>query len=80
VEEISYTANSFSFRFLSHTTVSYHNPSRKSTFGPNPSKVLSCNFNYVDGRELNLLGGEFSGQIALDVRNGLVQTMLVELG
>lgn len=80
LEEISYRANCFIFRFLGHTTVSYHNPSRKPTFGPNPSKVLSCNFNYVDGRELNLLGGEFSGQIALDVRNGLVRTMLVELG
>lgn len=80
LEEISYTANIFIFRFLGHTTVTYHNPSRKPTFGPGPSNVLSCNFTYVDGRELNMLGNEFSGQIALDVRNGLVRTMLVELG
>ncbi len=80
LEEVSYTANCFIFRFLGHTTVSYHNPSRKPTFGPDPSNVLSCTFKYADGRVLNMLGREFSGQIALDVRNGLVRTMLVELG
>ena len=78
-ELLVFPKDSFTFRFLGEITVVYYNPSHKPTFGPDRSKITSCIFKYNDGRELILQGQMFSGQTALDVRNGLVGRMEINL-
>jgi len=78
-EFLAYAEDSFTFRFLGEITIVYYNTSRKPTFGPDRSTITSCIFKYTDGRKLILQGQEFSGQIALDVRNGLVCRMEINL-
>jgi hypothetical protein len=79
-EEVRIPANSFTFRFLGHTLVSYHNPERRSTYGPNATTISTCTFTYRDGRVLKEAGPHFSSHYAESVRTGEVQKMDVMLG
>jgi len=77
--EVKIPANGFAFRFLGQALVIYHNPKRKSTYGPDAATISSCTFTYRDGKKITEEGYDFSDHHAQAVRNGKVQRMDISL-
>lgn len=71
--EVEVPPDSFTFVFLGQVLVTYHNPARKSTWGSDPARIVSGTFEYVDGRRQTHEGSTYTGQVALDVREGRVR-------
>jgi hypothetical protein len=65
--------NAFAFKFIGKTTVIYHNPKRKDTFGKGGAKVISYRLKYNDGKEKTVSGDTLKTSLARDVREGLVE-------
>jgi hypothetical protein len=63
--------NQVSFEFLGRTTIIYHNPNRRNTFGP--SRVIrSITLHPIDGEALELTGDVIYSPQAQKVRDGLI--------
>ncbi len=77
--EIFIPQDTFAFRFLGKTLVVYHNPSCKSTFGPEGVIVSGCTFTFQDNTSQHADGSEFSTELARAVRDGRVVRMDVQL-
>jgi hypothetical protein len=71
--------NCFAFRFLGHTLVVYHNPSRKATFGAGAASVQSGVFQLRDGQDQSLAGPCFAEEIPELVRRGLIYRIDIHL-
>lgn len=67
------------FTFLGGTAVCYHNPQRKATFGEGGVKPTRYLLTYQDGGRAELAGAFIGAQAALDVRDGKVTRIDVEL-
>ncbi|MNE89110.1 hypothetical protein D3C80_1864930 [compost metagenome] len=61
------------FKFLGSTEVVYHNPVNKDTYGPNKAEVKSMTVHKKDGQMLEINASAITGELAEDVRNGLIQ-------
>ena len=71
--------NQVSFTFLGTCAVTYHNPSRQDTFGPDVT-VQRYVIHPVDGDAITVDGSVLSSSHALGVRNGKIRSMDVYLG
>jgi len=71
--------NSFAFCFLGNTPVVYHNPLRGNTFGKDGVAVEKIDL-WTEGRKVSVSGGELAGELAENVRKGLVHRVDVHLG
>jgi hypothetical protein len=65
------------FTLLSKCKVTYHNPSRKSTFGADGVKVQKI---VIDDTKEEVLGNMLCGEIARRIRNGEIKELSVYLG
>ena len=61
-----------SFRFLGACTVTYHNPQRHATYGPQAAQPQHSRLEYTDGRTFELPGAEIPSPHAGALRRGLV--------
>ncbi|MNW37328.1 hypothetical protein D3C74_143680 [compost metagenome] len=61
------------FKFLGSTEVVYHNPVNKDTYGPNKAEIKSMTVHKKDGQMLEINASAITGELAEDVRNGLIQ-------
>lgn len=73
-------ADSVSFMFLGSVLVTYHNPKRRSTFGPDRVVPIAWRLTYSDGRTVTVDGPELVGKSAEDVRARRVRLLDVTLG
>lgn len=67
------------FNFLSRAVVVYHNPSRKNTYGRDGAGAKSYRLKYKDGGERDVDGDTLDTPLAIDVREGRVARMDVEI-
>ncbi|MDD5066569.1 MAG: hypothetical protein PHF84_05935 [bacterium] len=72
--------NSFLFKFLGCMTIVYHNPKRKDTFGPGPVRVQSIQLVYSDKKKVVIKSPVLPPPYSLQVREGKVDKLLIELG
>lgn len=66
-----------SFTLLSDCLVTYHNPSRKATFGKDKASILSIS---SDNETYKVSGGIIRGMFAEAVRNNEIKRLYVEIG
>jgi hypothetical protein len=78
--QIDLPADSYSAMFLGRTLVTYVNPLRKNTFGPDAARPVRACSTWPGGRTEQVEGGLLSGELARQVRNGGVRRLVVELG
>lgn len=66
------------FNLLSRCRVKYHNPERKNTFGKDGVSVIGMQLIYCDGKVVAVDGDTLTGNLAEDVRNGIVNGIVAE--
>lgn len=67
------------FKFLGSTQVTYHNPRKADTFGADKAIVERIQMVKKDGRATDITGGIIAGELAHEVRNGVVEAIHVYL-
>jgi hypothetical protein len=75
-----FAADSFGFKLFGHTWVVYSNPQRCNTFGDTRVVPVAYELNYVDGKQTVETSRFLPEQMALDLRNGLLQSLVITLG
>lgn len=68
-----------SFKFLGSTEVTYHNPEKRDTFGPQAATISSITVHKNDGTTLRVDGSVIAGRLAEDIRSGNVKKLEIEL-
>jgi hypothetical protein len=79
-EQFELPENCFACLLFGSTKLIYQNPSRRSTYGADNVKVTSAIVHYKDGREVHVDAGFFEGDLARDVREGLIESIHATLG
>lgn len=64
-------AGAFAFHFLGHTLTVYHNPAQKNTFGPHAAQISRIVIR-KNNTETPLTGSRISGDLAREIRDGLI--------
>lgn len=77
--KVTLPANTVSFMFLGGVLVTYHNPKRCNTYGPNAVRPLNWRLTYHNGRSLAVEGPELKERLAQDVRARRVRSLDVTL-
>ncbi|MNO67774.1 hypothetical protein D3C76_585850 [compost metagenome] len=67
------------FKFLGSTEVVYHNPAKKDTYGFNRAEVKSMSVLKKDGQTVEISAAALTGELAEEVRNGLIQRIDIKL-
>ncbi|MNI40347.1 hypothetical protein D3C73_945670 [compost metagenome] len=67
------------FKFLGSTEIVYHNPVKKDTYGSNKAEITSMNVHKKDGQTIEINGSTLSGELAEEVRNGLIHRIDIKL-
>jgi hypothetical protein len=75
-----FAANSFGFKLFGQTWVVYNNPKRCNTFGEASVAPVAYELNYVGGKQTLETGRFLPEPMALDLRNGLLQSLVITLG
>jgi hypothetical protein len=71
--------NCYAAKFLGTTLVIYDNPNRKPTFGPNAARVRQIEIQTWDGEKISLDSSIIEGEMALKVRRGWAEKILVSM-
>lgn len=69
----------FSFRFLGEIEFTYHNPTRKDCFGPNPTQIKKWVLTDSRGKKLALPGKTIQGKLAEQIRAREIKSIVSEL-
>ena len=77
--KVKFSADTFSFMFLGKILVTYNNPSRKSTFGPDSVKPVSAKITDTNGKTTIVNSGVFGRDIAVKARSGQIRSIEVNL-
>ena len=77
--EQEFPAHSFSFMFLGEILVTYHNPGRKDTFGPEGVAPHSWKLTGAAGQIYTFTAPALSGGIAQQVRDRQIRSIAIEL-
>ena len=72
--------DSFGFRLFGQTWIVYSNPKRRATFGPGAVVPLSFELRYANGSRRTHTGGWLPADLALDLRDGKLDSVVIELG
>jgi hypothetical protein len=75
-----FTADSFGFKLFGHTWVVYSNPARRSTFGPGAVAPVHFELNYLDGNRQLHQGRWLPKDLALNLRDGKLSSLVIGLG
>ena len=73
-------ADSFGFRLFGQTWIVYANPQRRATFGPGAVAPASFELRYVNGTLHTHAGGWLPADLALDLRDGKLASVVIRLG
>jgi hypothetical protein len=73
-------AGQVQFTFLGRTTVTYHNPQRRDTFGDDAVQPTAIKLTFADGSEVEIAGGIIPAPCAELVRSGAIHRIDIELG
>jgi hypothetical protein len=79
-EAEGFAPDSFGFKLFGHTWVVYSNPRRGNTYGSMAVAPLGFALNYLDGRQCEHAGDHLPEALALDLRNGQLQSLVINLG
>lgn len=71
--------NQVSFRLLGQCDVTYHNEKKLATYGENKVKVVKYILHYEDLKQVEVNGDQVKGDLAYDIREGLVNKIDVYL-
>lgn len=71
--------NTFSFSFLGTVLVTYHNPSRRNTFGPSGVSPRSLVVAYLNGKTVTIEGDTINGDLAKQIREANVSRIDIRL-
>jgi hypothetical protein len=72
--------NTYTFNFLSHTLVVYHNPKRRHTFGHNKCQIQEIVLTYQDrSKSIKLAGKSIPEPYSREVREGKIQRIDIYL-
>jgi hypothetical protein len=74
-----FAADSFGFKLFGHTWVVYHNPQRSNTYGETPVAPVAFELHYTDGRRIAHPGNFLPAGLSLDLRNGLLNSLVIKL-
>jgi hypothetical protein len=77
---IDFEKDTFSFMFLGRILVTYYNPRRRDTFGPDKVVPTSFTVEEQDGTVTRVDAEVISGELAQRIRSRLVTRIVVELG
>ncbi len=76
-----FEANTYAFKFLNSTTVVYHNPKRKNTFGQDAVSPIKITLTYKDVKKVvEINDGVLRGVLAEEVRARKIKRMDITLG
>ncbi len=76
-----FPANTYAFKFLAKTLVVYHNPLRQNTYGAKSVSASKIILTYPDSRrKVEITGGVVQGDVAKEIRSGLVSRIDIILG
>ncbi len=75
-----FAADSFGFKLFGHTWVVYSNPGRQNTFGPGAVAPVRFELNYVDGNRQLHQGRWLPKDLALNLRDGKLSSLVIGLG
>ncbi|MFO8145141.1 MAG: hypothetical protein R6T89_05385 [Candidatus Syntrophosphaera sp.] len=78
-QDVRFSADTFSFMFLGRILVTYHNPARGDTFGPDPVSPASWKLTDQQGNSRSFQASVLSGGIARQVRDRGIHRIEVEL-
>jgi len=78
-QDIEFAENTFSFMFLGEILVTYHNPSRKDTFGANAVVTESWKLTDTEGNIKVIKDNKIKGDIAEEIRNRNIKRILINL-
>lgn len=76
---VEFAENTFSFMFLGEILVTFHNKSRKETFGLNGVVPFTWEVIDLDGNSLTFQSASLKGEIAEKIRNRKVRRINIEL-
>jgi hypothetical protein len=69
----------YAFKFMGKTLVVYHNKDRRDTFGPRTAVISRILLKYDEQRSEEIIGDTISSPFALDVRDGKVERIDIDL-
>ena len=72
--------DSFGFKLFGSTWVVYENPLRRSTFGAQAVAPVSYQLNYADGSQREHEGAWLPQELALDLREQRLSSLVISLG
>jgi hypothetical protein len=75
-----FAADIFGFKLFGHTWVVYSNPGRHNTFGPGAVAPVRFELNYVDGNRQLHQGRWLPKDLALNLRDGKLSSLVIGLG
>jgi hypothetical protein len=78
-QQVEFAKNTFSFMFLGDILVTYHNKSRRDTFGTDAVSVASWTLVDLSGKAQTIQGGYLRGALAEQVRNREFRSIAIEL-
>ena len=73
-------ADSFGFRLFGQTWIVYANPQRRATFGPGAVAPVSFELRYANGMLHTHAGGWLPADLALELRDGKLASVVIRLG
>jgi len=79
VKEGDFPKNTFSFKFLNKTLVTYYNPKRKDTFGPNGAKAKEIHIKPFKGKEVLIKSSVIPPPYSYEVRHGKIASLYITL-
>jgi hypothetical protein len=71
--------HSFGFKLFGQTWISYHNPSRKNTFGSDATSPQFFELTYRNGRKQTHIDTFLPTSMALDLRDGMLESLTITL-
>ena len=78
-QDIEFAENTFSFMFLGEILVTYHNPSRKDTFGVNAVVTESWKLTDTEGNIKVIKDNKIIGDCAEEIRNRNIKRIFINL-
>ncbi|MCX5665682.1 MAG: cellobiose phosphorylase [Candidatus Omnitrophica bacterium] len=81
LDKIFFTSGSYTFNIFQNTSITYNNPNRKKTFGPDSVKPVSYTLRYAKRpKEVVVAAGELPEPFSSDLRSGAIKTISITLG
>jgi len=78
-QDVNFAPNTFSFMFLGNILITYYNPNRKNTYGPDGVSPNRWNLLEPDGTSQIIQGNCVTGEIVAKIRDRKITNIKIEL-